>query len=113
MTVNTIPSLTDHTQSVILAQVLQADNPVLDARVTATISGLGGVTGLQLLDNGLASPDVTEGERVYAVFIRVFARYAGYHSVKVSVESQASVNTLRGVGWEGGRCCGEGREEED
>ena len=39
VTVNTIPSLTNHTQSVILAQVLQADNPVLDDRVTATISG--------------------------------------------------------------------------
>ena len=39
VTVNTIPSLTDHTQSIILAQVLQADNPVLDDRVTATISG--------------------------------------------------------------------------
>ena len=82
VTVNTIPSLTDHTQSVILAQVLQANNPVLDARVTATISGPGGDTG------------------VYSAFIPVFARYAGYHSVRVSMECQeeTSVNILRGVG---------------
>ena len=108
VTVNTIPSLTNHTQSVILAQVLQADNPVLDARVTATISGPGGDISLQLRDNGLASPDVTEGDGVYSAFIQVFARYTGYHSVRVSVESQeeTSVNTLRGVGGEGGRCCG-------
>ena len=88
VTVNTIPSLTDHTQSVILSQVLQADNPVLDARVTATISGPGGDTG------------------VYSAFIPVFARYAGYHSVRVSMECQeeTSVNILRGVGGEGRRC---------
>ena len=105
---NTIPSLTDQTKSVILAQVLQADNPVLDARVTATISEPGGDISLQLRDNGLASPDVTEGDGVYSAFIQVFARYTGYHSVRVSVESQeeTSVNTLRGVGGEGGRCCG-------
>ena len=76
---NTIPSLTDQTKSVILAQVLQADNPVLDARVTATISGPGGDISLQLRDNGLASPDVTEGDGVYSAFIQVFARYTGYH----------------------------------
>ena len=97
---NTIPSLTDQTKSVILAQVLQADNPVLDARVTATISEPGGDISLQLRDNGLASPDVTEGDGVYSAFIQVFARYTGYHSVRVSVD------TMRGVGGEGGRCCG-------
>ena len=74
---NTIPSLTDQTKSVILAQVLQADNPVLDARVTATISGPGGDISLQLRDNGLASPNVTDG--VFSAFIQVFARYTGYH----------------------------------
>ena len=101
---NTIPSLTDQTKSVILAQVLQADNPVLDARVTATISGPGGDISLQLRDNGLASPDVTEGDGVYSAFIQVFARYTGYHSVRVSVESQEETSV--GVGREGGRCCG-------
>ena len=57
VTVNTIPSLTDHTQSVILAQVLQADNPVLDARVTATISGSGGDISLQLWEQCVEGRD--------------------------------------------------------
>ena len=85
---NTIPSLTDQTKSVILAQVLQADNPVLDARVTATISGPGGDISLQLRDNGLASPNVTEGDGVFSAFIQMFAMYTSYHSVRVSMESQ-------------------------
>ena len=93
---NTIPSLTDHTQSVIFAQVLQADNPVLDARVTATISGPGGDISLQLRNNGLASPDVTEGDGVYSDFILVLARYAGYHSVRVSMERRRTEDHIGG-----------------
>ena len=39
--------------------------------------GPGGDISLQLQDNGLASPNVTDG--VFSAFIQVFARYTGYH----------------------------------
>ena len=108
VTVTTMPAVRDHSQTVLLAQVLQGDSPVLDAEVIATISGPGGDISLELRDTGLASPDVTKGDGLYSAFIPVFAKYAGYHSVRITVENkeQTSVNTLRGLEGDGKRCCG-------
>ena len=108
VTVKTMPTTRDQGQFVLLARVLQGSNPVLDAKVTAHISGPGGDLSLRLRDTGLASPDITRGDGVYSAFIPVFARYAGYHSVRITVESseETSVYTAGGRGENDSSCCG-------
>ena len=109
VTVSTMePTIRDNSQPVLLAQVLQGSNPVLEARVTAHISGPGGDISLSLRDTGLASPDVTRGDGVYSAFIPVFARYAGYHSVRITVENTelTTVSTPAGRPEDGASCCG-------
>jgi len=109
VTVTTMGAVTadkDH-NPIILVNINQGGNPVVGASVTAQLSGPGGNIILALQDTGLGYPDLTHGDGVYSAYVPVFARYAGYHEIKIRAEN--SGNTLvykQDTSKPSTKCCG-------
>ena len=108
VTVTTMPSIRENSHQIVLAHVTQGTKPVLGAIVTAVLTGPGGDSlELQLKDAGTGYPDITRGDGVYSAYLPVFARFAGYHGLRVNVASgeNTRVNVLS-AGIDGSKCCG-------
>ncbi len=71
----------------IYASLTSEDLPVSGARVVATVVRPGGAVprtvSLELRDNGLGYPDVTEGDGVYSAYLTEYGSEPGFYSFEV------------------------------
>jgi len=109
VTLTTMGSVTedkDH-NPIILVNVKQGNQPVVGASVIAKLSGPGGNIELALKDTGLGYPDVTRGDGIYSAYVPMFARYVGYHEIKIRAENSGnSLVYKQDMSETVSRCCG-------